>query len=85
MGLKTFYCKSTAEGKQLLAKNHKDAAESFVNEMLHNCYKFKLKKVSEAVAKKEPDYSVQVSVVGDSKIVWFQYSSLQPKNSTRFV
>ena len=85
MGMSTFYCKSTAEGGQVVAKNHKDAAEKFVNEMLHNCYKFKLKKVSEGVAKKEPDYTVQVSVAGDDKIQFFQYSSLKPKNSTKFI
>lgn len=85
MGISTFYCKSTADGRQIVAKNHKDAAEKFVNEMLHNCYKFKLKKVSEGVAKSEPDYSVQVSIAGEDKIQYFQYSSLKPKHSTKFI
>ena len=79
-----FYCKSTASGKQLMAKNHKDAAINFVDEMLHYCYKFKLKKVNEKKKKKEPDYTVEVSIVGEDKIQYFQYSSLTPKNSTRF-
>ncbi|MBR6403515.1 MAG: hypothetical protein IKS48_09055 [Eubacterium sp.] len=79
-----FYCKSTAAGKQLMAKNHKDAATNFVDEMLHYCYKFKLKKVNERTAKKEPDYTIEVSIVGEDKIQYFQYSSLTPKNSTRF-
>lgn len=82
--MKMFYCKSTATGKQLTAKNHKDAATIFVDEMLHYCYKFKLKKVNEKAAKNEPDYTVSVSVVGEDKFQYFQYSSLTPKHSTRF-
>ncbi|MCR5213684.1 MAG: hypothetical protein K6E10_04655 [Eubacterium sp.] len=81
MGTAVFFCKSTADGKQVIAKNHKDAATKFINEMLMNCYKFKLKKVSEAAAKAEPDFSVSVNMVGETKLVYFQYTSLKPKHS----
>lgn len=74
-----YYCKSTAQGKSVEAKNPKMAAELFINEMLRNCYKFKLKKVSEASAKAQPDYSVSVNKSGEQKIYYFQYTSLKPK------
>ena len=81
MGTGVFFCKSTADGKQIIAKNHKDAANKFINELLMNCYKFKLKKVSEGTAKSEPDFSVSVNMVGEARTIYFQYSSLKPKNS----
>ncbi len=74
-----FFCKSTAVEKSMMAKNPKDAAEKFVNDILHNCYKFKLKKVSERGAKEAPDFTVTVNVVGENKPTYFQYSSLKPK------
>ena len=79
-----FYCKSTAVERSINAKNAKQAADIFVNEMLMNCYKFKLKKVTEGTAKLSPDFSVAVSIPGESKITYFQYTNLKPKNSTSF-
>ena len=79
MELDYYFCKSTATGKQVQAKNHKDAAEKFVNEILMNCYKFKLKKVNERGAKEAPDYTVEINKLGETKKVFFQYVNMKLK------
>ena len=57
MGYTRFLCKSTSTSMLIDSKNSKDAAQEFVDEMMHNLYKVKLKKCSEREINNKSVYS----------------------------
>ncbi|MBR6217011.1 MAG: hypothetical protein IKQ63_00640 [Eubacterium sp.] len=80
MGYTRFLCKSTSTSMLIDSKNSKDAAQEFVDEMMHNLYKVKLKKCNEREKNKFPDTTVTVTKAdGSGKEEYFQYTSMIPK------
>ncbi len=79
MGYTRFHCKSTSTAMLIDAKNSKDAAQQFVDEMMHNLYKIKLKKCNEHEKRKFPDTTITVVKEGTGKEEYFQYTSMIPK------
>ena len=62
------------------AKNAKDAAQQFVDEMMHNLYTVKLKKCNARDMRKFPDTTIIVAKESSpDKEEYFQYTSMMPK------
>ncbi|SEG22814.1 hypothetical protein SAMN04487934_11144 [Eubacterium ruminantium] len=80
MGYTRFNCRSTSTSMVIDAKHAKDAAQEFVDEMMHNLYKVKLKKCSAMEMRKFPDTTITVTKAdGSGKEEYFQYTSMIPK------
>ncbi len=80
MGVKRYTCKSTGTTMVIDAKNPKDAAQQFVDEIMKNLYTVKLKKCTAISMKRFPDSTVTVIEQGGSgKELYFQYTSMMPR------
>ena len=80
MGFTRYNCKSTSTSMIIDARNPKDAAQQFVDELMHGLYKVKIKKCNVLAMRKFPDTTIVVTEVGGSgKEIYFQYTSMMPK------
>lgn len=76
MAMVMYHCKSTSQGKNISAKNPKEAALVFLDEVLMGMYKVKLKKVNARKYKEAPDLTVVVTDSSSGKEFYFQYASM---------
>lgn len=80
MGYTRYHCKSTSTSMIIDANDPKDAAQQFVDELMHGLYEVKLKKCTFLAMRKFPDTTIVVTEVGGSgKEIYFQYTSMMPK------
>ena len=79
-GYTRYTCRSTSTSMLIDAKNPKDAAQQFVDELMHNLYTIKLKKCNYLAMKKFPDTTIIVAKESaPDKEEFFQYTSMKAK------
>jgi|GEM_PF-2492576 len=73
--MKYYNCHSTGSDMTVMAKNPKEAAYTFMEQLTQGLYQVKMHKVLYGAVKKDPDTSITVTEVGTEKVTYFQFTT----------